>query len=108
MSDKKFFHAMNQNIFCEEIKKENKVGTLYVPDSIDLDFTYAEIISCENGFFDNGTFIPTGLQPGDIIAFPKVCGTKITLNGRNMIRVFFKDIFAKEVDGEIVDDENKE
>lgn len=106
MSDNKIYVAMGQNIFCEEIKKENKIGTLIVPDSIDLDFTYAEIISCQNGFFENGTFIATNLQPGDIIAFPKVCGTKITLDGRTMIRVYFKDIIAKQVDGEI--EETKE
>lgn len=106
MSDNKMYVAMGQNIFCEEIKKENKIGSLIVPDSLDLDFTYAEIISCQNGFFENGTFIPTNLQSGDIIAFPKVCGTKITLDGRAMIRVYFKDIIAKQVDGEI--EETKE
>ena len=57
MEQKTFYAAIGPNIFCEEIKKENKVGTLYVPDSISVDFTFAEVISCDSGYFDNGAFV---------------------------------------------------
>ena len=38
----KIYTALGPNVFVEEIKKENKVGDLYIPDSVDLDFTYGE------------------------------------------------------------------
>ena len=35
------------------------------------------------------------------MCFPKVAGTKMTMNGMKLIRVFMSDIIAKEIDGEI-------
>ena len=42
---------------------------------------------------------------GDVIAFPKVAGTKITFGGKKYIRVYASDVVAKEVEGEILEKE---
>ena len=97
----KIYTALGPNVFVEEIKKENKVGDLYIPDSLDVDFTYGEVISCSEGYFEKGSFIPATVAIGDKVCFPKVAGTKMTMNGMKLIRVFMSDIIAKEVEGEI-------
>ena len=101
MSDKKIYVAINANLFVKEIKRETTIGSLVVPDSLDVDFTFGEIISCSEGFWENGTFIPMEVKPGDNIAFPKISGTKVNFNGEQLIRVFAKDIVAKEIVGQI-------
>lgn len=98
---KKIYTALGPNVFVKEIKQENKVGELYIPDSIDLDFTYGEVISVSDGYFHQGYFTPATVVIGDKVCFPKTAGTKITLNGMKLIRVFASDIMAKEIEGEI-------
>lgn len=46
-------------------------------------------------------FVQSCVQPGDIIAFPKVSGTKINFNNIPMIRVMQQDIVAKQMVGTI-------
>lgn len=98
----KYYKALGQNVFVKEIVRENKIGDLFVPDSLDADFTFGEVISTGDGGFVNGNFNPTCVKAGDIVAFPKISGTKITLNGMKLIRVFCNDIMAVEVEGEIL------
>ena len=100
----KIYVGLNKNVFVKEIEKENKVGTFYVPDSLDVDFTYGEVITCSEGFFDNGSFVPAFVKSGDVVCFPKIAGTKVTLNNQKLIKVDMTDIIAKEVEGEIIDD----
>ena len=45
MADK-IYQALGQNVFVKEIEKEFTVGGLVIPDSIENDFTYGEVISC--------------------------------------------------------------
>ena len=98
----KIYQALGPNIFVEEITKEEKIGGLYVPDSLEQDFTYGEVLSCSEGYWEKGSFIPNNICVGDVIAFPKVAGTKITLGGKKYIRVYASDVVAKEVEGEIL------
>ena len=101
----KIYQALGPNIFVEEITKEEKIGGLYVPDSLEQDFTYGEVLSCSEGYWEKGSFIPNNICVGDVIAFPKVAGTKITLGGKKYIRVYASDVIAKEVEGEILEKE---
>jgi len=96
----KYFIAVGPNVFVKEIQKEEKVGELFIPESLDTDFTYGEVISCDGGYTDHGNFVPMPCNIGDVIAFPKVSGTKVTFNGMKLIRVFAGDIVAKEIEGE--------
>jgi len=105
-NDKKMFMALGKNVFVKEIQKENKIGDFYIPDSLDVDFTYGEVISCtKDGYFENGSFVPTNIAIGDKVMFPKVAGTKVTVNNEKLIRVYMSDIVAKEVDGYIVEED---
>lgn len=99
----KIYTALGANVFVKEIERETKIGDLYIPDSLDADFVFGEVISAGPGNFVNGSFIPTNVVPGDMVAFNKVSGTKISLNGMKLIRVNAHDIIAKEVEGEILD-----
>lgn len=103
----KIFVAVGKNIFCREIKQENKVGDLYIPDSINTDFTQAEIITCSEGYFDGGRFVPSQFKSGDVVLFPKVSGTKVTVNGEECIRVYQDDIVAIQKVGEITKEDEK-
>jgi chaperonin GroES len=96
----KVFVALGQNVFVEEQVQEQQIGSLYIPDSLDVDFTFGKVVSCDAGFYQNGTFIPSPVEIGDVVCFPKISGTKVTLNGKKVIRVYASDIVAKEVEGE--------
>lgn len=104
----KMYVAIGPNVFVKEAERETKFGDWIIPDSLDVDFTYGEVISCGEGYFKNGSFVPSPVGVGDKVAFPKVSGTKVSFNGHKYVRVFMEDIVAKEVEGHIVDDkENK-
>lgn len=107
MNDKKIYKALGRNVFVKEITPETKVGTFVIPDSLNADFTFGEVISVAEGYFDNGNFVPASVAIGDKIAFPRTAGVKITLNNQKLIRVFMEDIVAKEIDGEILEDNEK-
>ena len=45
MDDEKIYIALNSNVFVKEIKEEVKQGSMLLPDSLDKDFIYGEVIS---------------------------------------------------------------
>ena len=102
--NKKIYVALGRNVLIKEITPEAQVGSWIMPDSLDNDFTFGEVISVAEGYFENGSFIPSAIAVGDKVAFAKVAGTKVTFNGEKLIRVFAEDIVAKEVNGEILPD----
>jgi len=98
----KIYKAVGNNVFVKEIEKEEKVGELYIPDSLSNDFTYGEIISCADVYNDNGLLVNPPFGIGDVVVFPKVSGTKITLGGEKYIRVRVNDIIAVEAEGQVL------
>lgn len=98
----KIYKAVGNNVFVKEIEKEEKVGDLYIPDSISNDFTYGEVISCADIYADNGLLMNPPFSIGDIIVFPKVSGTKVTLGGEKYTRVRVNDVIAVETEGQIL------
>ena len=90
------YEALGQNIFVKEIKEEAKVGGFTMPENLDVDFTKGEVVLCSTGYYDHGMFIGLQFAVGDRVLFPKVSGTKVTLGGEKVIRVFASDIVAKE------------
>lgn len=99
----KIYTALNGNVFVKEIQQEPRQGSMLLPSSLDDDFTFGEVISVAEGYFDHGTFVPSCVQSGDIIAFPKISGTKVNFNDIPMIRVMQQDIVARQTEGEILD-----
>lgn len=99
----KVYVALNSNVFVKEIKQEAKQGSMILPDSLDNDFIFGEVISVAEGYWDHGTFVPSTVAPGDIVAFPKISGTKVNFNKIPMLRVMQADIVAKQVNGKIED-----
>ena len=96
----KKFCAFGKNVFVKEIEQENIVGGFVIPDSVNVDFTIGEVVSVSNGYYENGMFIGNSIMVGNVIAFPKVSGTKVTLNGEKLIRVIVNDIVAVQNEGE--------
>ena len=103
--DDKVYIAVNSNVFVKEIKQEAKQGSMLLPDSLDNDFIFGEVISVAEGYWDHGTFVPSVVAHGDIVVFPKISGTKVNFNSIPMIRVMQQDIVARQVNGTI---ENKD
>ena len=101
MSDNKMYIALNANVFVKEIQQEVRQGSMLLPDSLDKDFLYGEVISVAEGYFDHGTFVPSCVQIGDIVAFPKISSTKVNFNNIPLLRVMQQDIVAKQVEGTI-------
>lgn len=100
----KVYVALNSNVFVKEIKQEAKQGSMLLPDSLDNDFIFGEVISVAEGIYSaNGMFLPSVVAVGDIVAFPKIAGTKINFNKTPLIRVMQQDIVAKQVEGTILD-----
>lgn len=96
----KKFCAIGKNVFVKEIEQEIEVGGFIIPDSTNVDFTIGEVVSTSSGYYENGMFIASPVVVGDVIAFPKVAGTKVTLNKEKVIRVMVNDIVAVEREGE--------
>lgn len=96
----KRFYAVGRNVFVKEIEQENVVGGFVIPDSVNVDFTIGEVVSIDSGYYENGNYIGNSIMVGNVIAFPKVAGTKVTLNGEKLIRVMVNDIVAVEREGE--------
>lgn len=96
----KKFYAVGKNVFVKEIEQENVVGGFVIPDSVNIDFTIGEVVSIDSGYYENGSYIGNSIIIGNIVAFPKVAGTKVTLNGEKLIRVMVNDIVAVEREGE--------
>lgn len=95
------YETLGQNVFVKELKPEEKVGGFVMPDSItDVDFSRGEVIYCNDGYFDQGVFIQAPVKIGDVVLFPKVSGTKVTLDGEKLIRVYMSDLVIKEIKGE--------
>lgn len=96
----KKFYAVGKNVFVKEIEQENVVGGFVIPDSVNVDFTIGEVVSIDTGYYENGNYIGNSIIVGNIVAFPKVAGTKVTLNDEKLIRVMVNDIVAVEREGE--------
>ena len=101
----KMYVALGPNVFVKEIKHEVNIGGMIIPDSLDSDFTFGEVMSCSDGYFEHGTFVPNQVKVGDKVAFAKVSGSKVTFNDQKYIRVYASDIVAKEVEGEVLPEE---
>jgi len=100
----KMYAAINSNVFVKEIQQEPRQGSMLLPNSLDDDFTFGEVISVAEGYFDHGNFVQSCVQTGDIVAFPKISGTKVNFNSIPLIRVMQSDIVAKQVEGKILED----
>lgn len=96
----KKFYAVGKNVFVKEIEQENIVGGFVIPDSVNIDFTIGEVVSVDTGYYENGIYVTNPFGVGNVIAFPKVAGTKVTLNGEKLVRVMVNDIVAVEREGE--------
>lgn len=107
MSDK-IYVALGPNVFVKEVEKNYTKNGWIMPETLETDFTFGEVISCGEGYFDHGSYIPAQIKAGDIVAFPKISGAKLTLNGTKFIKVHMADIMAKEVDGKIIDEKEGE
>ena len=91
------YEALGQNVFVKELKEEEKVGGFVIPDSLDNDMTRGQVVYASSGYYDHGMFIAQTVYPGDIVLFPKISGTKVTLGGEKLIRVYMSDIIVKEM-----------
>lgn len=91
------YEALGQNVFVKELKVEEKVGGFVMPDSLETDFTRGEVVYASSGYYDHGMFNAQTVYPGDIVLFPKISGTKVTLGGEKLIRVYMSDIIVKEI-----------
>lgn len=90
----KKFCALYKNIFVKEIEQENVVGGFVIPDSTNVDFTIGEVVSADKDYVEMGVIVPNRIKKGDVIAFPKVAGTKVTLDGQKLTRVMVSDVVA--------------
>ena len=94
----KKFCAVGKNVFVKEIEQETKVGDFIIPDSNNVDFTIGEVVSVSGGYYENGMFIACHFVIGDVIAFPKVVGTKVTFNIEKVSRVMMTEVVAVDKD----------
>lgn len=91
------YEALGQNVFVKELKEEEKVGGFVIPDNLDNDMTRGQVVYASSGYYDHGMFVALNTYPGDIVLFPKISGTKVTLGGEKLIRVYMSDIIVKEI-----------
>ncbi len=98
------YQAVNANVFIKEIKLEEKIGVMLTPDTFDSDYVFGEVITCAEGYFDRGRFVPALVAPGDIVGVARQSTVKVNLNNMQLLRVYMNDIVVKRVEGEILDE----
>lgn len=91
------YTALNDNVFVKEIQQEITQGSMILPDSLDKDFIYGEVISVASGYNDHGVFVSPCCNVGDVIVFPKISSTKVNLDGKSLLRIKQADIVAKRI-----------
>ena len=74
---------LSNNLLIKRAESEEKTpGGLYVPDKAQEKPHRGRVIAAGPGYHtDNGTFVPTSCEPGDIVVFARGTGVEVTLDG---------------------------
>jgi len=78
-----------------KVEKEEKIGSIIVPDTAKEKPQEGEVIAVGNGKYENGTLIPLEVKAGDTVLYGKYSGTEIKHNGAEYLIIRENDILAK-------------
>lgn len=72
-------------VSVEKVNEEKKVGSLYMPQTIEEKVTTGTIVAAGSGYLtDSGTVVPLEVKAGDKILFNKQMSVEVKHNGETM------------------------
>jgi chaperonin GroES len=72
-------------VTVEKVNEEKKVGSLYMPQTIEEKVTTGTIVAAGSGYLtDSGTVVPLEVKAGDKILFNKQMSVEVKHNGETM------------------------
>lgn len=106
----KKYVALEDNVFIREKKPELKTASGFImPEGTSNDFSYGTVVSAGIGTFENGNFVPTSVQIGDEVLFPRTIMNKVTFpDGDTLIIMKSSDILAKLEEVEIEEEKTED
>ena len=78
-----------------KIEKEEKIGSIIVPDTAKEKPQEGEVIAVGDGKYESGKLIPLEVKAGDSVLYGKYSGTEIKHNGEEYLIIRENDILAK-------------
>lgn len=91
ISDK--VEMLYDRILVRPDKAEDKVGSIFVPDSAKEKPQRGTVLAVGTGRFENGIHIPMKVKPFDTVLFGKYSGTDIELDGQEYSIMRESDVF---------------
>lgn len=89
------FKPLFDKVLVKPMKKEEKVGNIYIPDTAKEKPQQGEIIAVGNGkVTSEGKAVPMTVKVGDKVFYGKYGATEITLNGEPMLIMSENDIYG--------------
>ncbi len=73
---------------------EEKIGSLYVPDTAKEKPQEGKVISVGSGKYEDGKLIPLEVKVGNSVLYGKYSGTEIKQNGKEYLIIRESDILA--------------
>jgi chaperonin GroES len=73
---------------------EEKIGSLYVPDTAKEKPQEGKVIEVGNGKYEDGKLIPLEVKVGDLVLYGKYSGTEVKQSGKEYLIVRESDILA--------------
>lgn len=72
-------------VTVEKVNEEKKVGSLYMPQTVEEKVTTGTIVAAGSGYLtDSGTVVPLEVKAGDKILFNKQMSVEVKHNGETM------------------------
>lgn len=87
---------LNDRLIVQRIKeeKDKKIGSIYIPDTSKEKPQMANVISVGPGKYDNGIWVPSQINVGDVVLFGKYSGQDITFNETDYLIMREDEIFG--------------
>ena len=76
-------------------EREQKVGSLYVPDTAREKPQHGEVVAVGAGkILEDGSRVPPDIRVGDVVLFGKYAGTEVTLDGEAYLVLREEELFG--------------
>ena len=82
------------NRILVSLKKEEKVGAIYVPDTAQQEGNQGTVKAVGPGAMVNGKLVPTTLKVGDVVILPKFGGQTLKMDKEEYTIISEEDILA--------------
>ena len=84
----------NKLVVEQKAESEEKIGSLYIPDSAKEKPQEGKVIAVGRGVYEHGVLVPLEVEVNDTIIYNKYAGSEIKVNNKSYIVINEKDILV--------------